>query len=390
MTFNKALSVLGIDNTYTKSSLKNAYKKLKEKYEQDMQYYFRFKEDKYKNAENKLEELEIAYKTLKEVITNNNSIDESSIINIHKEAKTHLLEEYKIYLKKYTIKNSKTLTDKDYEYLIEYDKEIKSVIKTFLSQEYNTIAEIDNAALNSLNAIKRIFKQLELDFYQIRHVDRSEITETINYNCNLNEFYNQLLKLKDKYSYETKLYERVEAVDNFRAWSCDCDYNAAAKAEIALLKEKTYNRLVNLLEGHRIITENDEKHIREYLNDLRKEIERAYDACINLHTKIITLEILAKDAEVREEYKKLRDNFNRGQLIEKTMNEIESFKLFAITKDEKYKIKDEPLEENNDSKNDDLPVLISTAQEILKLKAKSNDPNDKKTNSIRIKIKKKL
>lgn len=72
------------------------------------------------------------------------------------------------------------------------------------------------------------------------------------------------------------------------------------------------------------------------------------------------------------------------------MNEIESFKLFAITKDEKYKIKDEPLEENNDSKNDDLPVLISTAQEILKLKAKSNDPNDKKTNSIRIKIKKKL
>lgn len=33
MTFNKALSVLGIDNTYTKSSLKNAYKKLKEKIE---------------------------------------------------------------------------------------------------------------------------------------------------------------------------------------------------------------------------------------------------------------------------------------------------------------------------------------------------------------------
>ena len=97
-------------------------------------------------------------------------------------------------------------------YLKKYNDEIIQLIfdfKYFISFSTNK-EDIDDTYYLFKISIKDVFRKLKFNFFKKYKIDESKINEPINYECNLEEFYNQLLKFNEKVNLKEVYRKKIE------------------------------------------------------------------------------------------------------------------------------------------------------------------------------------
>ena len=312
MTVYEALEILEISGSYDEKELKIVYRKLAKKYHPD-----NFKDDKERiKAEEKLKDINLAYETLL------NSKDRSDYQENIDVVFNYMMER-KWVLEKYQFKK--------YEQIFpNYAFYMHEVIMNFSSKTYNTVSEVDSNYLSALTKIIIVYKDFEKEFYEKNGINKDEVTETINYNCSFDDFYEQLLKIKEKYSLENIFLRKIEEVTEKYKYYAGYDI---ARAEIDVTTKKAYNKI---LEWHHQHLENFDSMVKRYFNNIDDVVDMLISEAFSLQYKINNLKDRVEktdDEEIVGEYINLKINFDEGQLFSKTNDEINMIEEMIIIKD---------------------------------------------------------
>jgi len=212
MNFEKALRIFDLKPNFTEEELKKAHRELANKYHPD------------RNKTPKSEEM---MKNINEA--------RDCLYNFLKTGKKPNYSEYNQYQNNYNpnnfgIKGYQLKKIRELHNVIEFDinkynisDNIKQIIKkiediyfefTIYLITLDTKLEIDNSYNQYLSKIIEIFKELKEEFLKENYINETDIKENIEYNCTLTEFYEQLLKIKDKYNKENQ--KKIELKKNER------------------------------------------------------------------------------------------------------------------------------------------------------------------------------
>lgn len=194
--------------------------------------------------------------------------------------------------------------------------------------------EVDSNYQSALTKIMILYKDFEKEFYEKNGINKDKVTETINYNCSFDDFYEQLLKIKEKYSLENIFLRKIEEVTEKYKYYAGYDI---ARAEIEAQKRKKYNEGVGFLqENIDIFTiEGLYKFMQVFLKELEDEIEKIFSQVFVIKNKIDKLEAIVyetNDTEIINEFIAWKTNFERGQLFDDTLNEFEHFEMLIKRK----------------------------------------------------------
>ena len=324
MTVYEALSVLEISGSYDENELKIVYRKLAKKYHPD-----NFKDDKERiKAEEKLKQINIAYETLLNNRDRNANFN-YTYHNYYQENRTVFFKQKmaKKALKKYQAKRYEITLSKWVSY-------INQIILEFSAKTYNTVDEVNYNYQEALRRIVNLYKELQREFFEKHIINESVISETINYNCSLDDFYEQLLKIKDKYSIEEVFLRKIEETTEKYKYYAGYDI---ARVEIETQKRKKYNEKVEVLQKNIDIFTTEElyKLMQNFLKQLEVEIEEIFSKAFVIKNKIDNFESTiheTNDTKIINEYMTLKANFERGQLFEHTLDALEHFELLIKVK----------------------------------------------------------
>ncbi len=312
MTVYEALNILEISSSYDEKELKIVYRKLAKKYHPD-----NFKDDEErKKAEDKLKQINIAYETL---LNSEDRSDYQENIDLVLNYKLEKIEG----LKKYQIKKYGQLFPNSVFY-------INEIIRIFGTKMYNTVREVDCSYNNSLTEILKVYLKFQNEFYQRYNIDEKEVTNRVNYNCSFDEFYEQLLSIKEKYSIKNEFLRKIETLTE--KYKYFAGYNTA-RAEIDKTVKNAYNKI---LEWHHQNLEDFSDKVKDYFNDINEEIAMLISQAFYLQNKINDLKDKVEktdDDEIVQEYINLKTNFDEGQLFSKTNDEINMIEEMIIIKD---------------------------------------------------------
>ena len=325
MTVYEALSILEISGSYDENELKIVYRKFAKKYHPD-----NFKDDKERiKAEEKLKQINIAYETLLNNRDRNANFN-YTYHNYYQENRTVFFKQKmaKKALKKYQAKRYEITLSKWVSY-------INYIILDFYAKTYNTVDEVNYNYQEALRRIVNLYKELQREFFEKHIINESVISETINYNCSLDDFYEQLLKIKDKYSIEEVFLRKIEETTKKYKYYAGYDI---AKVEIEAQKRKKYNEKVEVLQKNIDIftIEGLYKFMQVFLKELEDEIEEIFSKAFDIKNTIDNLKDRVEktdDDEIVEEYINLKTNFNDGQLFSKTNDEINMIEEMITIKD---------------------------------------------------------
>ncbi len=312
MTVYEALEILNISSSYTLKELKIVYRKLAKQYHPD-----NFKDDKERiKAEEKLKNINLAYETL---LNNKDRSDYQENIDVVFNYKMEKIE----VLKKYQFKKYGQLFPNYVFYMNE-------IIRVFGAKLYNTVGEVDSNYQSALTKIMILYKDFEKEFYEKNGINKDKVTETINYNCSFDDFYEQLLKIKEKYSLENIFLRKIEEITEKYKYYAGYDI---ARVEIDVTMKNTYNKI---LDWHHQHLENFDGMVKSYFNSIDDEIAMLISRAFYLQDKINNLKDRVEktdDDEIVEEYINLKINFDEGQLFSKTSDEINMIEEMIIIKD---------------------------------------------------------
>ncbi len=200
MTYQKALGVLGLNSFFTGKELKRRYHHLSQKYHPDL--YQNKSIEEQKTAKERMQEINIAYETIKAGRKNlNQDFEEISEYyqTLHKKLKAYLMQ-------------------RPIEPLKSYNEAINDIIDKFnfsvfssSKDSFFTIKEnIDNYYFLALNQIKNVYTKLKDYLYTKEYINAMEVDHLLNYNCSLDEFYNALLNIVSKYGVKAKLKKKID------------------------------------------------------------------------------------------------------------------------------------------------------------------------------------
>ena len=316
MTVYEALKILEISGSYTEKKLKRVYHELAKKYHPD-----NFKDNnERRQAEEKLKNINLAYETL---LNNKDrgSYQESrnSVFNYKKE-KQQTLEKYRPQKYKHFFRG--------------YCFMIDAFIKNFVMKDYNTISEVNNSYHKVLEEIIDVYKTLETEFYKDNNINKSKIIETINYNCSFDEFYEQLLKIKEKYSVNLESIFSKYAKKITEKYKNYSGYNIA-KVEINTIIERRFAKAKGKINNVRN-TEEISQQLANAFFTADKEIMNAIAQAIKLQNKLdsLFLEITeANDVELSLEYMSIKSMLQKGTSIPSAKERINHLeKMIKIKK----------------------------------------------------------
>ena len=350
MTFYEALNILNIDSKYDEKKLKSAYHRLAKKYHPDQ---LQTDNKKTKESLEMIKIINLAYETLLDKKDNcdseyNTSNKSNTEVLSFKLSKINLLEKYKI--KKYA------------HLLSDFTNYINETIILFISREYSTVNEVEEYYQNTINKILSIYKLFEQNFYTKYNIDKNEIVETINYDCSFDDFYERLLIIKEKYSFENKINKIIEK--NTEKYKYYAGYSIASY-EISSIKNNIYKEIIQLSTNFK---ENkiDYLLVQNCINKMNKKIETIFTKAFILQKKIKVLKkkvAETKDTNIINNYIILKQNFKAGQQFLKTKHEINSIEQMILIKKNikhlKHKIEKNYLKDYYLAKDHEKKILVN-------------------------------
>lgn len=206
---------------------------------------------------------------------------------------------------------------------------IKNVPENFnlTSQMSSNKYFIENLFTVNIDTIKDYFKKLETEFYKETDIDKYKVEETINYDCTLKEFYKQLLKIREKYSKEgiinNKLEEEISKYTSYDGYE-------RIKVLVRYCKTKTLNK----------IKQNNFEYTQKDIEDMHKSILEKFYKYYLLEQKISELEdIISKidNQEIKYEFTKIKNKFKttvKFEDIETAIKELEKLLNKYVNKKE--------------------------------------------------------
>lgn len=305
--FNKELRILNekeLTANYTEQELKSAYRRLAKKYHSDN--YPNLSESEKKRYEEKFKEVNNAHEALKKHLTNN--VDSHSYNN-YDENFENLKKEY---IRKMKFFNNATSDDEtrkahnDIVILMAISEEAikKAVSKKQLEEIYKTF----------LDGIKKVYDRLKKKYFEDNLIEENMVFyETLNYNCNLDNFYNQLKKMRQKYSPLVKI-EKEALV--YEVWA-------------------GYERLKVLVDvgvkNAKINAKRDNSDINKIIEEMHKEIKEVFELYYKTKEKINSLKNEINSIPIKQELEKIEQDFNKGfsfSEIERRLTELEIRMVF--------------------------------------------------------------
>ena len=339
MNYYDALTKLNLKTNFTEEDLKKAYRQLMKEYHPDL--FANTSQEERESAEEKTKEINEAYDIICKSMKGQNSISNN---NQKQDAKKAYIDSLYNNLLSFTSKI-------DIPELKKYDTLIKDVIKLFRLFASDVVDEnykpkVDKLYYQHVALVKERFENLKQEFYSKNGLDENEISETLNYNCSLDAFYNQLLNIEKKYNIErrlkTKLEQEVLQYTNYAGYS-------KIKNLVNLIKKQTISKILKdeiLRKGFR---DNEESlSIKTVIARMHEEISNLFATYHNYVKKINSLkETVEKinNDNIRNKFANLEEQFNKGTSfanIDKLLNELLVL-IDEFTKKEEYKKKSMPL-----------------------------------------------
>ena len=259
MTTKEALTIMNLKENFTAKELKQSYRSLAKKLHPDQ---FKSNTLEAKEAEEKLKKINEAYALL---FDKSKSISVSEEVLRYQDSKILEFEKYKF--SKYKDKFPK------------YNNTINDIIQTYKTSLCITVEDVKWEYYKALNKIEKLYEQFADEFSDSNNIF---ITESLRIYIPFDEFYEQLLKIKEKrikeiQTYKDKLYALI--ISKFSQNNVVYDVaNKEIEAIIEEYSEKFYNKPYN----QRIKEEN--------INTLTKRISEIIEKTRNLTQEIEDLE----------------------------------------------------------------------------------------------------
>ena len=300
MTIDKALKILNLKENFKENELKQAYLTLMKKYHIDSKSKDVATQ---KIAAEKLKAVNEAKTTLCNLLKINDDLLIKDDINEKK-----LLKHKKSILKKLTIFSCET----NINLLIKYNSEINDIIlrsKEIIKNSSNK-ENIDSEYKKYVKIIKKIFIKFQNEFFEQNKIDKNDIKITINYNCNIESFYSQLLKIKDKYIYISKIKK------DLYFYKAKIEYNTLEIAIDEIINEQ-FKKFEN---SHYLNYENFIENLKTKIDDLFKEYNQTLIKLEDLLTFLQEFnyndtDFILLQNKIKELYNNLKINYS-GNLIE--------------------------------------------------------------------------
>lgn len=298
MTKLEALSKFGLSVNATEEEIKKAYRSLVKKYHPDQFIEGSLEQ---KQAEEKMKEINEAKETLDKIFKNGEKIPYRQNSNSYQQTSIDIEKYKRNMVQKLSQYNSSNCPVFD---LMKYHNEIAFIIFEFENQikNYTKKKEIDNAYYNYKLSIRDVFQKFKHNFFEKYNIDESKIIGTIYYECNLEEFYNQLLKIKEKYDLK-KLYRKKIEQDL-------SDYKLRAGYDY--LKELVEIEIDNILKR---LKKNNYTNYEEELNKGKKEIDEIFDDYFKYLSQFNEIQKFLEDknledAKIAEIYSLFKNSWN--------------------------------------------------------------------------------
>ena len=181
MTYDKALKILGLSEGFTDDDLDKNHKTLAKKYHESN--FVGKSEEEQKVAQETLKEINAAFVFFRDLKKRNGAYFDLVKYKVEIENK----------INSYWIKA--TISDKD---LLEKVKTNAKLSCSFLFFK-NTKEGLDDILKSFLADLKNIYTSYKETFFEREYIS-DDAVEEIDYNCNVETFYKQMLRFKDKYS----------------------------------------------------------------------------------------------------------------------------------------------------------------------------------------------
>ena len=300
MTIDKALKILNLKENFKENELKQAYLTLMKKYYIDSKSKDVATQ---KIAAEKLKAVNEAKTTLCNLLKINDDLLIKDDINEKK-----LLKHKKSILKKLTIFSCET----NINLLTKYNSEINDIIlrsKEIIKNSSNK-ENIDSEYKKYVKIIKKIFIKFQNEFFEQNKIDKNDIKITINYNCNIESFYSQLLKIKEKYIYISKIKK------DLYFYKAKIEYNTLEITIDEIINEQ-FKKFEN---SHYLNYENFIENLKTKIDDLFKEYNQTLIKLENLLTFLQEFnyndtDFILLQNKIKELYNNLKINYS-SNLIE--------------------------------------------------------------------------
>ena len=319
MTLDEAIKILGLNRNFTEEDLKTAYRKLAQLHHPDRHENSQDRE----REENIMKDINAAKDYLMKYLKNN--VKTNSNTNTEEEIKRKRKELERIvsigFMNQFTFKF--VAQNRIIKYILD---ELKTMPTKFYLRSSIAKTNIDELYNEFLNKIKEKFKELEVEFFKVNYIDKSDIKENINYDCTLKEFCEQLIKFKDKYSKESILKKKLE--EELLKYTYFYGFET-----IETQIREAINGFANKIKTQKF------KYTQNDIDNLNKEITGLFNKFFNLKQKIDTIEKHVKkinNEKITEKFELIKNNLYSGypldafdkqileleKLIEEYMKEI--------------------------------------------------------------------
>ena len=330
MNFEKALRILGLNKDFTEEQLKKAHRELANIYHPDR--------NKSPEAEDKMKKINEAREYLAKHLKTNNGNNQTNYNSYNynhytQYQSTQDINEY-LFKKQEELNN---ITDLDSEEYIKLSKKIKTIIlemKQFILNfafKYYSMKneqDVDNAFNECLQKIKFNFSKLKDEFYKENNIVEKDVEETINYGCTLKEFYEQLLKIKDKYSSNSMINEKYKELKRIVEFNLN-EYKLSINIKTIIEKIKNVPEMfisTSKTSSNKYFIENLFNIDIDLIKKFFKELEDEFYKEININ-KYDVEETINYDCTLKEFYEqllKIREKYSEETMIDKFLEEEKS------------------------------------------------------------------